>query len=254
MLCQVLPGNSFTHRRNPSQCISHIFYSRRYFRSVYPPVPTTAAPLRFRRSGSNDRRRCLLHGAALPPPTPAPPRNLTLRHPPPRDPRHLHPHTDAGPDLVPTIPGSPSRTSNSETTRPSRYTLASAPAALAQSAERLTRNEKVVGSIPTGGSTSDQRKRCSDTLFPNPSWCGTWCEGPSAAHHGQGEGQVQRSGVRRVILRRCCWSGCEGLQGGFDGLLGGGVVDGLGAGEDVESEVAAAFGPFVVLFGQDRAD
>jgi hypothetical protein len=30
-----------------------------------------------------------------------------------------------------------------------------------------------------------------------------------------------------------------------DRLIGGG--DGLGAGEDVESEVAAAFGPFVVL-------
>ena len=31
-------------------------------------------------------------------------------------------------------------------------------------------------------------------------------------------------------------------------------VDGLGSGEDVESEVAAAFGPFVVLLGQDGAD
>jgi hypothetical protein len=30
-------------------------------------------------------------------------------------------------------------------------------------------------------------------------------------------------------------------------------VGGAGAGEDVESEVAAAFGPFVVLFGQDGA-
>ena len=30
-------------------------------------------------------------------------------------------------------------------------------------------------------------------------------------------------------------------------------VDGLGAGEDVESEVSASFGPFVVLFGQDSA-
>jgi len=27
-----------------------------------------------------------------------------------------------------------------------------------------------------------------------------------------------------------------------------------GLGEDVEAEVTAAFGPFVVLFGQDRAD
>jgi hypothetical protein len=30
------------------------------------------------------------------------------------------------------------------------------PAALAQSAERFTRNEQVVGSIPTGGSQCDQ--------------------------------------------------------------------------------------------------
>jgi hypothetical protein len=53
----------------------------------------------------------------------------------------------------------PVRLSDSESTPPSRYTLASAPvppAALAQSAERLTRNEKVVGSIPTGGSTQTQ--------------------------------------------------------------------------------------------------
>jgi hypothetical protein len=48
-------------------------------------------------------------------------------------------------------------------------------------------------------------------------------------------------------------SGGEGLDGGL-GLLLNCVVDGLGAGEDVESEVAAAFGPFVVLFGQDGAD
>jgi hypothetical protein len=31
-------------------------------------------------------------------------------------------------------------------------------------------------------------------------------------------------------------------------------VDGLGAGEDVESEVAAALGPLVVLFGEHGAD
>ena len=53
--------------------------------------------------------------------------------------------------------GVPSRGSDSESTPSSRYTLASAPAALAQSAERLTRNEKVVGSIPTGGSTQNPR-------------------------------------------------------------------------------------------------
>ena len=46
---------------------------------------------------------------------------------------------------------------DSESSPSSRYTLAAAPAALAQSAERLTRNEKVVGSIPTGGSTRSMR-------------------------------------------------------------------------------------------------
>jgi hypothetical protein len=34
---------------------------------------------------------------------------------------------------------------------------------------------------------------------------------------------------------------------GAGGLLGCG---GLGAGEDVDAEVAAAFGPFIVLFGE----
>jgi hypothetical protein len=40
------------------------------------------------------------------------------------------------------------------------------------------------------------------------------------------------------------------------GLSGSWVVRtvSLGAGQDVEVEVAAAFGPFVVLFGQDGAD
>src|SRR5690625_2087094 len=37
-------------------------------------------------------------------------------------------------------------------------------AALAQSAERLTRNEKVVGSIPTGGSTSWMRVELQDVV------------------------------------------------------------------------------------------
>jgi hypothetical protein len=60
----------------------------------------------------------------------------------------------------------------------------------------------------------------------------------------------------RVIL----WlgSGAERLEvAGGGHLLGvsaaGGEGD-AGAGEDVEAEVAAAFGPFVVLLGQDRAD
>ena len=55
-----------------------------------------------------------------------------------------------------------------------------------------------------------------------------------------------------MILRRC-WSGCDGLDGCFGHLLDI-FVDGLGLGEDVESEVAAAFGPFVVLLGEDGAD
>ncbi len=46
----------------------------------------------------------------------------------------------------------------------------------------------------------------------------------------------------------------EVVVGGY--LRGGaGGCDGeAGAGEDVEAEVAAAFGPFVVLLGQDGAD
>ena len=49
-------------------------------------------------------------------------------------------------------------------------------------------------------------------------------------------------------------SGREGLEVWFVHLLCGDGVDGLGPGEDVESEVAAAFGPFVVLLGQNGAD
>ena len=52
-------------------------------------------------------------------------------------------------------------------------------------------------------------------------------------------------------------SGAEGRDvAGGDLRCCGGVGDGgdAGAGEDVEAEVAAAFDPFVVLFGQDRAD
>src|SRR4029453_19107791 len=47
---------------------------------------------------------------------------------------------------------------------------------------------------------------------------------------------------------------CCGLQGGQVGGDGGGGGRGAGLGEDVQAEVAAAFGPFVVLFGQDGAD
>jgi hypothetical protein len=51
--------------------------------------------------------------------------------------------------------------------------------------------------------------------------------------------------------------GRDGLDVGVGHLLGCGVVedDGeSGAGQDVQAEVAAAFDPFVVLFGQDGAD
>jgi hypothetical protein len=49
-------------------------------------------------------------------------------------------------------------------------------------------------------------------------------------------------------------SGAERLEAVVGGHLrnGGGEGD-AGAGQDVDAEVAAAFGPFVVLFGQDRA-
>jgi len=49
-------------------------------------------------------------------------------------------------------------------------------------------------------------------------------------------------------------SGRKGLEAWFAHLLSDGGVDGVGAGQDVESEVAAAFGPFVVLLGQDGAE
>ena len=45
---------------------------------------------------------------------------------------------------------------------------------------------------------------------------------------------------------------CSGQVVGH--LLGGGCRRRAASGEDVESEVAAAFGPFVVLLGQDGAD
>lgn len=79
-------------------------------------------------------------------------------------PREPPPAPAAAPRDRPPI--NPVELSDSETPPPSRYTLASAPgppAALAQSAERLTRNEKVVGSIPTGGSTQTPRSEASSS-------------------------------------------------------------------------------------------
>jgi hypothetical protein len=56
-----------------------------------------------------------------------------------------------------------------------------------------------------------------------------------------------------VIL--CCRLGAERLEVAVGGHLRGAGCEGdAGAGEDVEAEVAASFGPFVVLFGQDGAD
>ncbi len=51
------------------------------------------------------------------------------------------------------------------------------------------------------------------------------------------------------------WLGAE-FEGGFGDHLVPGSGDEVQAafGEDVEAEVAAAFGPFVVLLGQDGAD
>ena len=66
---------------------------------------------------------------------------------------------------------------------------------------------------------------------------GTWC-----------------SAVGRVILC-CCGSGAERRDdvgaGGLLGVFGG--DGGAGSGEGVEAEVAASFGPFVVLLGEDGA-
>jgi hypothetical protein len=56
-----------------------------------------------------------------------------------------------------------------------------------------------------------------------------------------------------VIL--CCGLGAERLEVVVGGHLRGAGCEGdAGAGEDVEAEVAASFGPFVVLLGQDSAD
>ena len=53
------------------------------------------------------------------------------------------------------------------------------------------------------------------------------------------------------------WSGlcAERLDLGCHLRVGAGGCEGdAGSGEDVEAEVAAAFGPFVVLLGQDGSD
>lgn len=97
----------------------------------------------------------------------------------------------------------PGGVSDSESPPPSRYTLASAsapPAALAQSAERLTRNEKVVGSIPTGGSTrtprSSLKERGRSRGACDRAFCfSAWVGGAEVRRRGQGSG-VPRPRVR----------------------------------------------------------
>ena len=66
-------------------------------------------------------------------------------------------------------------------------------------------------------------------------------------------GQVPRSGV--ALRDRGAGSGgeCAHVLSSDLGFGGGNDPD-AAAGEDVESEVAAAFGPFVGLFGQDFTD
>lgn len=54
--------------------------------------------------------------------------------------------------------------------------------------------------------------------------------------------------------RSLSWSGAARLEGDVFGGLRFGVGDCLWAGGDFEAEVAAAVGPFVVLFGQHGAD
>jgi hypothetical protein len=69
---------------------------------------------------------------------------------------------------------------------------------------------------------------------------GTWCFAVRRDPFCSGLGAERLEVAGRDHLRSCAGAcGCEG---------------GAGAGEDVEAEVAAAFGPFVVLLGEDGAD
>ena len=62
-------------------------------------------------------------------------------------------------------------------------------AALAQSVERFTRNEKVVGSIPTGGSTKTPAQSVCElgffACFTTPGWGGFVQVVAFSAHAGQ---------------------------------------------------------------------
>ena len=56
----------------------------------------------------------------------------------------------------------------------------------------------------------------------------------------------------RAVILRGGWLGREGIDRGLDHFLGGrGSLKGLGSGEHIASEVAAAFGPLVMLPGED---
>jgi hypothetical protein len=87
------------------------------------------------------------------------------------------------------------------------------PAALAQSAERLTRNEKVVGSIPTGGSTrtprSSLKERGRSRGFALTGFC--FFAGFGACRvgrRGQGSGVARPRSGRRALTSAsfgtCC--------------------------------------------------
>ena len=77
---------------------------------------------------------------------------------------------------------------------------------------------------------------------------------------GRGPSMIKSRGVVFRGWRVILWlgSGAERLEvAGGGHLLGVGAVGGegdAGAGQDIEAEVAASFGPFVVLLGQDGAD
>jgi hypothetical protein len=77
-----------------------------------------------------------------------------------------------------------------------------------------------------------------------------------AAVPAGGPGQVPWRGVSGLTRDPLVWLGAECLEvaaGGHLRISGRGGGD-AGACQDVEAEVAAAFGPFVVLLGQDGAD